>query len=124
MNAKHRSAVELLLSHPETTVARRLGVQLETLRAWMQTDEFAEALRAREREQQAAAKRIARQAVLKSAAKLCQLASNPKKTDTKVLIDVLKASGAFEAETDDAGAGLAQIIKLAEQEADANASSE
>ncbi len=87
----------------------------------MRTDEFAEALHAREREQQAAAKRIARQAVLKSAAKLCQLASDSKKTDSKLLIDVLKASGAFAAETEDTGAALAEIIKLAGEEADANA---
>ena len=113
MKAKHHSAVELLLSHPDTTVAEMLGVRLSTLRAWMQIEGFAEALSAREIEQQSAAKRIARQAVLNSAAALCQLASGAAKPDTKMLVDVLKASGAFEPEPEDPGAGLAEIIDRA-----------
>ena len=121
MKARHRAAIELLLSHPDTIVAEMLGIRLSTLRGWMRTDHFAEALRAREMEQESAARRIARQTVLNSAATLCQLASDPAKPDTKVLVEVLKASGAFEAESCDPGAALAEVIRLARaEEADGN----
>ena len=121
MKTRLRAAVELLLSHPDTTVAEMLGVRLSTLRSWMRTDWFAEALRDRECEQQQAARRIARQAVLNSAAKLCQLASDPAKPDPKVLLDVLKVSGVFESEPEDPGAALAEVIRLSRaEEAQAN----
>ncbi len=113
MKSRHRAAVELLLSHPDTVVAEMLGVRLQTLRAWMRTEGFADALRARECEQQAGARRIARQAVVCSAAKLCELASDAPKTDPKILLDILKVSGVLEAETEDPGAALAEIIRLA-----------
>ena len=116
MKARHREAIELLLSYPDTTVAEMIGVRLSTLRAWMQMEHFAEALRDREREQGAGARRMARQAVVNSAAKLCQLAVGPEKPDTKVLLDVLKVSGVFDAETEDPGAALAEVIKLARRE--------
>jgi len=125
MKSRHRAAIELLLSHPDTTVAEMLGIRLSTLRGWMRSDRFAEALRARENEQEAGARRIARQAVLNSAAALCQVASDSTKPDAKVLLEVLKASGVFEAESEDPGAALAEVIKLARQEeGDANASAE
>lgn len=120
VKSRHRAAIELLLSHPDTTVAEMLGIRLATLRAWMQIDGFSEALRAREREQQAGARRIARQAVISSAAKLCELASDSSKPDPKVLLDILKASGAFEAQPEDPGAALAEIIKLARKDAEAS----
>lgn len=118
MKARHRAALELLLSHPDTTVAEMIGVRLSTLRAWMQTEEFVEALRDREREQESGARRIARQAVVNSAAKLCQLATQPEKPDTKILVDVLKVSGVFDAESEDPGAALAQMVKLARKKAE------
>ena len=125
MKTRLRAAVELLLSHPDTIIAEMLGVRLSTLRSWMQIDQFAEALRDREREQEHAARRIARQAVLNSAAKLCQLASDPAKPDAKVLLEVLKASGAFESEPEDPGAALAEVIRLSRaEEAQANANGE
>ena len=116
MKSRHRAAIELLLSHPDTTVAEMMGVRLCTLRAWMQMEHFAEALRDREREQGAGARRMARQAVVNSAAKLCQLAVGPEKPDTKVLLDVLKVSGVFDAETEDPGAALAEVIRQARRE--------
>ena len=79
-------------------------------------EHFAEALCAREREQAAGARRIARQAALNSAATLCQLACEPTKPDAKVLLEVLKASGVYEAETEDPGAALAEVIKLAQRQ--------
>ncbi|NLN75879.1 MAG: hypothetical protein GX139_06175 [Armatimonadetes bacterium] len=111
MRAKHRDAIELLLCHPDTVVAEMIGVRLSTLRGWMESDRFARALRVREREQELGAKRIARQAVVNSAARLCQLASNPDKPDTKVLVDVLKVSGVFDAESEDPGAALVDMVK-------------
>jgi hypothetical protein len=118
MKARHRAAIELLLSHPDTTVAEMMGVRLVTLRAWMEMEGFVEALRAREREQEAGARRIARQAVVNSAAKLCQLAAEPEKPDTKILVDVLKVSGVFDAESEDPGAALAEIVKVARKRAE------
>jgi len=116
MKARHRTAIELLLSHPDTTVAEMIGIRLSTLRAWMQADHFAEALRTREREQAAGARRIARQAALNSAATLCALACEPTKPDVKILLEVLKASGVYEAESEDPGAALAEVIKLAQRQ--------
>jgi hypothetical protein len=116
MKAKLKSAVELLLCHPDTVVAEMLGVRLSTLQGWMRTDGFVEAMRAREREQAASARRLARQAVVNSAARLCQFASDPTKPDAKVLVDLLKASGTFEAEAEDPGAELAGVIRRARQE--------
>lgn len=113
MKPRHREAIELLLSHPDTTVAEKLGVRLSTLRAWMEMDDFADALRAREREQESGARRIARQAVVNSASRICQIASDDMKSEPKVLLDVLKASGVFEAESEDPGAALAEMVKIA-----------
>lgn len=118
MKSRHRAAIELLLSHPDTTVAEMIGIRLSTLRAWMRMESFAEALRAREREQEASARRIARQAVVNSATKLCQFATGPEKPDTKVLLDVLKVSGVFDAESEDPGAALAEMVKLAHKNAE------
>ena len=111
MKSRHRAAIELLLSHPDTSVAEMLGIRLSTLRAWMEMEGFADALRARENEQGAGARRIARQAVVNSASKLCQMASDPAKPDAKILLDVLKVSGVFEAKSEDPGAALAEVIK-------------
>lgn len=116
MKPRHRAAIELLLSHPDTTVAEMLQIRLATLRAWMKLDGFEDALRAREREQQSGARRIARQAVVKSAARLCQLASDTEKADNKTLLDVLKVSGVFEAEAEDPAAALAEVIRLTASE--------
>ena len=120
MKPKLRNAVELLLSHHDATVAEMLGVRLATLRNWMQSESFAEALRAREREQIASARRIARQAVVNSAVRLCQIASDPQKADAKALLDVLKASGSLEREIEDPGAALAEVMRLARQEEEAD----
>jgi hypothetical protein len=101
------------MSYPDSTVAEMLGIRLGTLRGWMRMDDFAKALADREREQKSSAVRIASQAVVNAAASLCQAAGEPSKTDIKVLLEVLKASGAFEQTPDDPGEALAQIIRLA-----------
>lgn len=113
MKARRRSAIELLMSHPDSTVAEMLGVRLVTLRQWLHDPEFAQALRTREREQRASAGRIARQAVINAAASLCQAVSDISKPDVKALLEVLKASGAFEAEQEDPGEVLSEIIRQA-----------
>lgn len=116
MRAKQRDAIELLLCHPDTVVAEMIGVRLSTLRNWMKSARFAKALRDRECEQEIGARRIARQAVVNSAARLCQLASNPDKPDTKVLVDVLKVSGVFDVEGEDPGAALAEVVRAVKME--------
>lgn len=116
MKPRLHAAIDLLLSHPEATVAEMMSVKLSTLRDWMRTEGFSEALRAREREQVASARRLARQAVVNSAARLCELSADPQKADPKILVDVLKASGVFEAEPEDPGAALAEAIRAARAE--------
>lgn len=119
MNGRRLVAVELLLSYPDSTVAEMLGVRLQTLNRWMGEDEFATALRAREREQVRGLARIARQAAIRAAASLCQTVADQAKPDVKVLLDILKASGAFEAEQADPADAVREIIRLAEQAAEA-----
>lgn len=116
MKPRLYAAIELLLCHPESTVAEMMGIRLCTLRAWMKTEGFAEALRAREREQAASARRLAMQAVVCSAARLCQLATDPGKADAKVLLDIVKASGSLDQDTEDPGAALAEVMRLAREE--------
>lgn len=116
MKAKYHTAVELLMSHPDTMVAEMMGVRLVTLRRWMESYEFKQALKAREREQAASAKRIARQAVVNAASALYQAASDPAKPDAKVLLDLVKVSGALEADEEDPGAALADLIKQVDAE--------
>lgn len=116
MRARQRDAIELLLCHPDTVVAEMIGVRLSTLRNWMRSERFARALRDRENEQEIGARRIARQAVVNSAARLCRLADNPDKPDTKVLVDVLKVSGVFDAESADPGAALAEMVRAVKSE--------
>ena len=113
MNTRHQAAVELLMSYPDSTVAEMLGIRLATLRRWMHMEDFAEALKERDQEQEATVARIARQAAVNAAASLCQVAGEPSKTDIKVFLEVLKACGAFDEKTEDAGQALAQIIRLA-----------
>ena len=104
------AAVELLMSYPDATVAEMLGLRLSTLRRWFSEPGFAKALRDREREQKAGATRIARQAVVNAAAALCQLTSDTSKPDTKALLELLKLSGVFDAQTVDPADALAEVI--------------
>jgi hypothetical protein len=119
VNGKRSAAVELLMSYPDSMVAEILGVRLQTLSKWMQEPDFVEALRLREREQSKSLFRVARQAALRSAAALCQAAGNGTQPDPKVLLEVLKASKAFEPEEADPAEALRDIIRLAEQAAEA-----
>ncbi|MCL5105541.1 MAG: hypothetical protein M1133_15710 [Armatimonadetes bacterium] len=118
MKCRRFTAIELLMSHPDSTVAEMLGLRLSTLRRWMGEPTFAEALRNREREQKASAGRIARQAAINAAAALCQAASDMSKPEPKVLLEVLKVSGAFEAQAVDPADALAEIIARATKEAE------
>lgn len=113
MNGKRLAATELLMSYPDTVVAEMLGIRMQTLARWMQDQNFAEALRAREREQVRSIARIARQAALRAAAMLCQIAADQTRPDAKVMLEIVKASGAFDAEQENPGQSLVDIIKLA-----------
>ena len=115
MKARRRAAIDLLMCHPDSVVAEMLGIRLSTLRQWMREESFTEALREREREQASEFKRLARQAALNAASALCQMTSESTKTDGKVLLEILKASGAFEAPEVDPGEALAEIIRRASE---------
>lgn len=114
MNPKQCAAVELLLAHPDTVVAEMLGVRLATLRRWMRNDEFAQALRSRESEQKSGAARIARQALVNAAACLAGATAGADRQDPKVLLDLLKAGGVFEAAQTDPAEALAEAIRRLE----------
>jgi hypothetical protein len=118
VRGKRLAAVELLMSYPDTVVAEMLGVRLQTVVRWMQDEDLAETLRSREREQARSLARLARQAAVRAAAALCQAAGNGSKPDPKVMLDILKASGAFEAEQADPAEALRDIIKFAGQAAE------
>lgn len=112
LTANHRKAIELLLSHPDATVAEKIEVDLCVLRKWMRTPEFRAELNAREQEQKASAARLARQAVLNAATALSRATGDTEtKMEAKVLLDVLKASGALEDKGEDPGAALAEVIR-------------
>lgn len=113
MNAMRQDAIELLMRHPDTITAEILGIRLSTLRQWMRDPSFTQALQQREKEQSAEFRRLARQAALNAASALCQITSESAKADSKVLLDILKASGAFETLDIDPGDALAEIIKRA-----------
>lgn len=119
VRGRQMAAVELLMSYPDAIVAEMLGVRLQTLTRWMQEPDFAEALRLREREQGRSLFRIARQAAVRAAAALCQAAGNGDKPDSKVMLDLLKASAAFGPQPDDPAEALREIVRLAEQAAEA-----
>ncbi len=118
LKTKHAAAIELLLSYPDHVVAEMLGIRLQTLARWMHDAGFAETLRAREREQKRSLARIARQSALRAAATLCDMAGNGARPDPKVLVDILKASGAFEPEQDDPAEAIREIIRNAGQAAE------
>lgn len=116
MNSRRAQAVELLLSYPEPVVAESLGVRLKTLLGWMAMPDFVEALRRREADQKRTLARLARQAALNAAAALCEMTSaevraDPKnKLDPKLLLDILKLSGAYENPEADPSDALADVI--------------
>jgi len=122
MKIKYQTAVELLMSYPESVVAEMMGMQLCTLKRWMERDDFCDTLRRREREQKSTLARIARQAAVNAASSLCQVASNTEKPDAKVLIEVLKLSGAFTEEAEDPGAALAEVMRKVQAKVDARES--
>jgi hypothetical protein len=112
LKARHVTAIELLLSYPDSVVAEMLGIRLGTLTQWMRNDEFAKALNDREREQREGLARIARQAAIRAATMLCQVAQDQTKPDAKALLEIIKASGAFEEEEIDPGEALAEAIRM------------
>lgn len=119
MKLRHATAIELLLSYPDSVVAEMLGIRLSTLARWMQSDVFAQALRERERAQKKGLARIARQAAVRAAATLCQLAQDQTKPDAKSLLEIIKASGAFEDEQSDPAEELAAVIRAAAEAVEA-----
>ena len=112
MRTIQRTGIELLMSYPDSTVAEMLGIRLCTLRRWLKDPDFRAALREREREQKAGAIRIARQAAMNAAAALCDSVNGSGKTppDAKALLEVLKASGAYDVDAVDPGQALAEIM--------------
>jgi len=114
LTRKQKLAIESLFHKAEEEVATSVGVRKETLRRWKSQPEFAAALAARSREIRAAAARILSMSSLTAAEKLKALidSSGPEtKTDPKILLDALKASGLFDAVAEpEEGVTLDQLI--------------
>jgi hypothetical protein len=113
MGPRHRRALDLLMSRQPHEVAEEMGVTLVTIERWMGSGEFRDALREREREQKRSLARLARQAAVRAARVLCDSASESAKLDAKLLLEIVKASGAFASEADDDDGGLDEMIRLA-----------
>jgi transcriptional regulator with XRE-family HTH domain len=111
MKSRRARAVDYLMSCTPEQTAEALGVRIQTLEQWMKMDDFKEALRAREREDKRSLARIARRAAINAAQTLSDIAADRTKPDVKVLLEIVKASGAFEKEAEDANDGLDEIIR-------------
>lgn len=98
------------MSYPDYVVAEMVGVRLRTLLGWMKMPDFAEALRDRERDQARSLARLARQAALKAACTLCEMNASGAKSDPKILVEILKQSGAFETPPTDPAETLCDIV--------------
>jgi len=116
MRAKRRRAVRFLMTNSTERVAEMLGIRLTTLENWMSMDDFRAALREREREQKRSLARIARQAALNAAESLCDQVLDRAKPDAKIMLDLIKASAAFEAESEDPVAAIEEVLRHAREE--------
>lgn len=106
---KQRKAVRLMFQTSEEDVARELGVRVETISSWWKIPEFREALAAEARVIRSTAARIASEASLAAAKNLYKILSEGK--DGKLLLDTLKASGAFDAVVESPEESLEEIVR-------------
>lgn len=111
MKSRRARAIDYLMSCTPEQAAEALGVRIQTLEQWMQMEDFKEALRVREREDKRSLARIARRAALNAAQTLADIATDRAKPDVKILLELVKASGAFEQEAEDASDGFDEIIR-------------
>ncbi len=111
MKNRRARAVDYLMSCTPEQTAEALGIRIQTLEQWMKMDDFKEALRSREREDKRSLARIARRAALNAAQTLSDIASDRAKPDAKILLEIVKASGAFEQEAEEISDGVDEIIR-------------
>ncbi len=112
---KQKLAVEKLFRQTDSETAASLGVSLETLQRWKRQPAFQAAIAAKTKEIRSAAARMLSMGLLAAAQKLKSLieAGGPNdRSDPKILLDTLKASGLFEeaASEDQAGDSIEQAI--------------
>lgn len=106
---RQRKAIKLMFQMTDEEVAREVGIRTKTLAAWRRSPEFREALVAEVRAVRAATARIASQATLAAAKNLHKVLAEGK--DSKILLDALKASGAFEGQEDLSEDALEDIVR-------------
>jgi hypothetical protein len=107
LTAKQKKAVRLMFQMTDDEVAREVGVTPETVALWRRRLEFAEALASEERAIRAAASRIAAGASLEAARRLRHTLEHG---GDKALLDVLKASGAFQERAESAEEAIEAVI--------------
>ena len=96
---------------PDEDVAKEMGVRVQTIENWRERADVRAELQRLHREYKAAASRLASRRACDAAIKLGELLE---RGDQKVMLDTLKASGAFDYEdATDTGAELEAIIEAA-----------
>jgi len=109
LSTKLKEAARKMFFLPEEEVAKAMGVQVRTVRRWLKRSDFRAELRQLQQEYRQAAARFASRQARDAALKLGELIEN---RDPKVLLDTLKASGAFEyQDAADADGGLDAILE-------------
>lgn len=86
----------------------------------MNEPEFKKTLRQLEKNQAKSLARLSRQTALMSSAYLCRAISEQCKIDAKVLLDIIKASGAFEQTAESAESALADVVSAISERQQSN----
>jgi hypothetical protein len=121
LTRRQRKAIKLMFQMTDAEVATSVEVRPETLAAWLREDDFREALAAESRSIKSAAARMTSDAALSAAKKLKETIETGKETkDSKLILDTLKASGAFAVQDDDAGESLEGMVSRLAVEDDKN----
>jgi len=120
LHSKQRRAIRLLFELPEEKVAEELGIRLDTLRRWKAKKEFVSGVEAVSAGNRQAVCRILSRGLAHAAARVCGMVavdadeSPTGKLDSKIMVDMLKASGLLEAAAGEADEGDALAAVLAE----------
>lgn len=114
LTPRMRKAARLMFLMADEDVAKEINVQVETVEKWRERPEVKAELQRLHRELRAAAARFAARQAHDAAIKLRDAIE---KGDAKVLLDTLKAAGAFEyKEAEEVGPGLQALFRRIDEE--------
>jgi len=116
LTTKLKKAARRMFLVSDEELAREMGVRIETIEEWRRSPEFQAELRRLHREYKAAAARYASHNARQAAMKLGDLIEQK---DPKLLLDTLKASGAFDyEEAEEKGVPLMAILERIREKED------